>query len=176
MHAQLVWFFDTNFIWSSSMDLTRCWGVQKKSMRQRHQSVRWEMAVSSILNACYLLYVLSFGRLKEAPCKREICCRLKDNHNSLALYILLRGIALLIRCGNKETTNPVIHSCLAPTRWKHGDTILMCASLSQLGYSWILKPTTLPHAYVTFLNHHGGKPLYTYRALRVWPSLFKKKI
>lgn len=93
-------------------------------------------------------------------------CSLKEKHNSLALYILLRGLTLLIRCGNKPTAKPILRKVLAPTRWKHGDTALMCLSLSQLGYSWILKPSTLPQAYVNFLNHHGGKDLYKYRALR----------
>ena len=43
----------------------------------------------------------------------------------------------------------------------------MCIATSQLGYSWILLPKTLPAAYVNFLNYHGGKRLYHYQAARV---------
>lgn len=56
---------------------------------------------------------------------------------------------------------------LAPTRWKHGDTALMCLSTSQIGYSWIMQPSTLPPAYISFLNRHGGAPVYQVQALRV---------
>ena len=56
---------------------------------------------------------------------------------------------------------------LAPTRWKHGDTALMCLATSQIGYSWILRPSTLPPSYVHFLNRHGGRELWHYAAVRV---------
>lgn len=45
----------------------------------------------------------------------------------------------------------------------------MCACTSQIGYSWICKPQTLPATFVHFLNHHGGKELWFYRAARVRP-------
>ena len=59
---------------------------------------------------------------------------------------------------------------LAPTRWRHGDTALMCVATSQIGYSWIMRPSTLPSSYVRFLNRHGGAPLSSYKAVRVCPS------
>ena len=96
-----------------------------------------------------------------------IVCRPKNRHTSLALYILLRGLTLLVRCGNKPTAHPWVHRALAPTRWRHGDTALMCLSTSQIGYSWIMMPWTLPPSYVSFLNKHGGKPHYLYRAAQV---------
>lgn len=96
------------------------------------------------------------------------CDRPKARHNSLAIYILLRGITLLVRCGNKPDASPLIRELLTPTRWRHGDTALMCACTSQIGYSWICKPQTLPPVYVHFLNHHGGKELWFYKAARVW--------
>ena len=43
----------------------------------------------------------------------------------------------------------------------------MCLGTSQLGYSWILQPSTVESAYVRFLNYHGGRPLSTYEAVRV---------
>lgn len=55
----------------------------------------------------------------------------RNRHYSLATYILLRGITLLIRVGNKERNrqrHPWLHAALAPTRLTHGDTLLMCAS------------------------------------------------
>ena len=55
-------------------------------------------------------------------------------------------------------------------RWEHGDTALMCLGTSQLGYSWILQPSTMPRAYLNFLNYHGGLPLHTYQAVRVRPG------
>ncbi len=56
---------------------------------------------------------------------------------------------------------------LAPTRWKHGDTALMCLATSQIGYSWIMRPSTLPPSYVHFLNRHGGREMWHYEAVRV---------
>ena len=58
-------------------------------------------------------------------------------------------------------------------RWEHGDTALMCLGTSQLGYSWILQPSTMPRAYLNFLNYHGGLPLHSYQAVRVRPSLLR---
>ena len=52
-------------------------------------------------------------------------------------------------------------------RWKHGDTALMCLATSQIGYSWIVLPQTLPPGYVRFLNQHGGKQDCHYGAVRV---------
>ncbi len=98
-----------------------------------------------------------------------LLCRAKQRHHSLALYVLIRGITLLVRCGNKHDSPPLVRKLLAPSRWQHGDTALMCAATSQLGYSWIILPQTLPPSYVHFLNHHGGKKLHHYAATRVRP-------
>lgn len=56
---------------------------------------------------------------------------------------------------------------LAPSRWRHGDTLLMCLSTSQIGYSWIMAPDTLPPAYINFLNRHGDASLTHLAAVRV---------
>ena len=96
-----------------------------------------------------------------------MCCCRSGSHNSLAIYVLLRGLVLLIRCGNKKDASPIVRRMLALSRWKHGDTALMCIATSQLGYSWMLMPETLPTAYTNFLNYHGGKNMYHYQAVRV---------
>ena len=62
-------------------------------------------------------------------------CRPKTRHHSLALYILLRGITLLVRCGNKPDAPPAVRKLLTVTRLKHGDTALMCACTSQVSVS-----------------------------------------
>mmetsp|Transcript_5717 Transcript_5717/g.16345 ORF Transcript_5717/g.16345 Transcript_5717/m.16345 type:complete len:591 (+) Transcript_5717:231-2003(+) len=90
----------------------------------------------------------------------------KTRHTSLALYVLIRGISLLIRCGNKPSAPPAIRKLLTLTRWRHGDTALMCLSTSQIGYSWLMHPNTLPPAYINFLNRHGGAEVCKYRAVQ----------
>ena len=99
--------------------------------------------------------------------------RPKARHHSLALYMLLRGTTLLVRCGNKPEAPKHIRQLLTPTRWRHGDTAIMCACTSQIAYSWICVPGTLPPAFVHFLNKHGGKEPWFYRAARVRRSLMR---
>jgi hypothetical protein len=81
-------------------------------------------------------------------------------HTSLALYVLIRGLTLLTRCGNLPEAHPTKRALLAPTRWRHGDVALMCLATSQIGYSWIALPQTLPTSFVRFLDKHGGKAPY----------------
>lgn len=131
-----------------------------------------------------------------------------DRHTSLAIYLVLRGIMLLVRCGNipleeedsvsvaqrppttysiearrsdsmKEQAGSCVVSpkknmnhdgikkpklrrawifwLLTPTRFAYGDVVLMCLATAQLGYSWVILPSTLPGSYIKFLNTHGGK-------------------
>ena len=89
-----------------------------------------------------------------------------ETHTSLSLYVLLRGLALLVRCGNLPAAAPWKRRLLSPTRWRHGDVVLMCLSTAQIGYSWIILPSTLPPSYIRFLNRQGGKSLAVYDALR----------
>lgn len=42
----------------------------------------------------------------------------------------------------------------------------MCLSTSQIGYSWLMHPNTLPPAYINFLNRHGGAEVCKYRAVQ----------
>jgi hypothetical protein len=88
----------------------------------------------------------------------------------LATYILLRGITLLIRTGNKPRAaarHPLLHAALAPTRLAHGDTLLMCVAASQIVYAFIMMPQTLPPSYVRFIRKQGAKELYVWRGVRV---------
>ena len=39
------------------------------------------------------------------------CHRPKTRHTSLALYVLIRGVALLMRCGNKPDAPPLLRRC-----------------------------------------------------------------
>eukprot|EP00882_Tetradesmus_deserticola_P024366 GHRQ01026627.1.p1 GENE.GHRQ01026627.1~~GHRQ01026627.1.p1 ORF type:complete len:260 (+),score=103.65 GHRQ01026627.1:38-817(+) len=99
-----------------------------------------------------------------------LCTGPKSRHYSLATYILLRGITLLIRTGNKPRTAaryPVLHAALAPTRLAHGDTLLMCCAASQIVYAFIMMPQTLPSSYVRFIRKQGAKELYVWRGIRV---------
>lgn len=148
-----------------------------------------------------------------------------DRHTSLAIYLVLRGIMLLIRCGNipleeddssriapplatgysmearrsdsmmghpaagqdtradvlseerNDQRSSTLHAgkhhldgvlkpkvrrawirwLLTPTRFAYGDVVLMCLATAQLGYSWVILPSTLPGSYIKFLNTHGGK-------------------
>eukprot|EP00775_Hariotina_reticulata_P010487 gene10487-10646_t len=93
----------------------------------------------------------------------------KVRHNSLATYILLRGITLLIRVGNKQRNrqrHPWLWHLLAPTRLQHGDTLMMCLSCSQIIYAFIFAPQTLPTSYVRFIQKQGAKELYVWQAIR----------
>lgn len=88
------------------------------------------------------------------------------DHTSLAMYVFVRGLVLLVRCGNLPGAPEWRRRLLAPTRVPHGDVMLMCLAITQLGYSWMVTPQTLPKSYVRFLNKHGGKPDYMYGAVR----------
>lgn len=90
----------------------------------------------------------------------------QQTHTSLSLYVFVRGLVLLIRCGNLPGAHPLKRKLLAPTRWAHGDLALMCLSSVQLSYSWMLLPQTLPPSFVRFLNKHGGKEPHVYEGIR----------
>ncbi|XP_021837677.2 uncharacterized protein [Spinacia oleracea] len=79
---------------------------------------------------------------------------LNTQHNSLAIYILMRAAVLASRCGIKSKRFGRI---CKPLTWAHGDIFLMCLSSSQILSAYILKPESLPSSYKLFLNKHGGK-------------------
>ncbi|GLC40870.1 hypothetical protein PLESTB_000014000 [Pleodorina starrii] len=87
-------------------------------------------------------------------------------HYSLATYILLRGLTLLVRTGNKPSAPPALRALLRPTRLQHGDTLLMCVAASQILYSFIMAPSTLPPTYVRFITRMGGKDPTVWAAIR----------
>jgi hypothetical protein len=76
--------------------------------------------------------------------------------DELALYFLLRGATLLIRCGNKAPEDTWLHKALVATRWKHGDSAMMCAATWQILFSYLMMPTTLPKGYIKFLDRMAG--------------------
>ncbi|KAG0564275.1 hypothetical protein KC19_8G097800 [Ceratodon purpureus] len=78
----------------------------------------------------------------------------KERHTSMAIYILLRAAVLAARCGLKSESAGWLFK---PLSWRHGDTFLMCLSSCQILSAWILKPSSLPKPYVSFLNKQGAK-------------------
>jgi len=62
--------------------------------------------------------------------------------------VLLRGVTLLVRCGNKPDAPPAARALLAPTRWRHGDTGLMCLCTAQA------RPAGMPDTCTGPLKHH----------------------
>jgi hypothetical protein len=91
----------------------------------------------------------------------------KVRHYSLATYVLLRGLTLLVRTGNKPGAHPAVRALLAPSRHPHGDTLLMCLASSQILYSFLMMPQTLPTSYVRFIQKALGKPEHVVQAFRV---------
>jgi hypothetical protein len=117
----------------------------------------------------------------------------QSRHYSLATYVLLRGITLLVRVGNKRadgeeeeeekrqqgTTAAANHhhqsrrralrrllrALLWPTRLRHGDVLLMCLACSQILYAFIMEPSSLPPSYVRFILRQGDKDP------RVWAGI-----
>ncbi|CAK9186422.1 unnamed protein product [Ilex paraguariensis] len=79
---------------------------------------------------------------------------LNTQHNSLAIYILMRAAVLASRCGIKSKRFGRI---CKPLTWAHGDIFLMCLSSSQILCAYILKQDSLPPSYKSFLNKHGAK-------------------
>lgn len=109
-------------------------------------------------------------RLKRVTPAVSPLLRSKNRHYSLATYILLRGVTLLIRTGNKQQVRQRrrwLYAVLAPTRFAHGDTALMCAACSQIIYGFIMMPQTLPASYVRFIRKQGAKDLYVWQGIRV---------
>lgn len=79
---------------------------------------------------------------------------LDTQHNSLAIYILIRAAVLASRCGIKSKR---FGNVCKPLTWSYGDIFLMCLSSSQILSAYILKADSLPSSYKSFLMKHGGK-------------------
>lgn len=91
----------------------------------------------------------------------------KERHYSLAVYVLLRGLTLLVRTGNHASAPPALRALLAPTRLAHGDALLMCACCSQIIYAFIMYPQTLPASYVRFIQKQAAKESYVLKGIQV---------
>ncbi|KAG1660912.1 hypothetical protein FOA52_007952 [Chlamydomonas sp. UWO 241] len=122
------------------------------------RSARWRAAVAGAVAGQVLLITGS-----------------KTRQYSLSTYVLLRGLTLLVRRVNKEDCQrpPLLRALLAPTRMQHGDTIMMCAAASQIVYSFLMMPSTLPRSYVRFISKQSGKEPWVWKgvqeqALRNW--------
>jgi len=106
----------------------------------RHRSKHWRAAAAGALAGPSLLLT---GH---------------SDHTSLALYIFLRSVVLLARCGFKRgERDPALRAALSPLQYRHGDVLLMCMAASQLTYAFIHEPTTLPGNYIKFLQKQVGK-------------------
>lgn len=88
---------------------------------------------------------------------------LKAQHNSLAIYILMRAAVLAARCGIKSKRFGRI---CKPLTWSYGDIFLMCLSSSQILSAYILKQDSLPPSYQSFLHKHGGKDMAIIQAVK----------
>lgn len=100
-------------------------------------------------------------------CKGNWLHRLAVEHTSLSIYVFLRGLTLLVRCGNKAPGRGILYSLLAPTRMLHGDTLLMSLACTQILYCFALMPHTMPRSYVNFILRHSQKAPYVWNAIRV---------
>jgi hypothetical protein len=76
-----------------------------------------------------------------------------------------------VRCGNKGPSGSLIHLGLTPTRWHHGDAVMICAATWQIIYSYVLVPKSLPRSYVKFLDRMAGFDSWLVPVARVSPPL-----
>ncbi|KAG9144386.1 hypothetical protein Leryth_017515 [Lithospermum erythrorhizon] len=88
---------------------------------------------------------------------------LDGQHNSLAIYILMRAAVLASRCGIKSKR---FGKLCKPLTWAHGDIFLMCLSSSQILSAYILKQESLAPSYKSFLNKHGAKNAVVLQGMR----------
>jgi len=116
----------------------------------KERSKNWRGAVAGACTAPTLLLLGSSG------------------HSALAAYILLRGLVVLVRVGNKPGSPSWVRTALAPSRWEHGDTLLMCLASSQILKAWLTAPQTLPASYLRFINVQTNIDPLLHDALREW--------
>ncbi|GAX83428.1 hypothetical protein CEUSTIGMA_g10853.t1 [Chlamydomonas eustigma] len=91
----------------------------------------------------------------------------ETKHYSLATYVMLRGLTLLVRSANREEkSSSLVHKLLALTRLEHGDTVLMCLSTSQIIYSFVMMPSTLPRSYIRFLTKQAAADSWVIKAMQ----------
>lgn len=92
----------------------------------------------------------------------------KSGRSSLATYIFLRGLTVLLRSLNKESSPipPLIRTILSVTRMDHGDVALMCLSGSVILYCFIMQPSALPSSYVRWIMRQGATEPWVWAAIR----------
>lgn len=120
-----------------------------------NQSRSWRHALAGLLVGPSLLLAGGNGRSDA------------KGHMSLATYVLVRALVLLVRCGVKDTrprTQKILRAIGA--EYEHSDVVLLCATASHLLATFIAVPHTLDGGYLNFLKKHGGRTPETMRALR----------
>ena len=122
----------------------------------KQQTKMWRTALAGLV-AGPTLMLTSFG-MKSSN---------RSTQTGLATYLLVRALLLCVRLGNRPTSPKALRSLLWISRWKHADTLCMCIASSQVLYSWIMMPHTLPASYVKFLNKHGGKSQDVVKGIRL---------
>ena len=120
-----------------------------------NQSRSWRHALAGLLVGPSLLLAGGNGRSDA------------KGHMSLATYVLVRALVLLVRCGLKDT-RPRAQKILRAigAEYEHSDVVLLCATASHLLATFIAVPHTLDGGYLNFLKKHGGRTPETMRALR----------
>jgi len=103
-----------------------------------------------------------------------------EGHVSLGLWMALKGLGFLVRCGNvplerggggategeegeegedkSRLRRAWVRTLLAPTRFEQGDVVLMCVAWSVLAYVYVVEPGALPAGMVKFLDKQIGVP------------------
>ncbi len=72
-------------------------------------------------------------------------CKAHDAHQARRVLGWLASatrpaLPVRCRCGNLPGAHPRLRPLLAPSRYEHGDVVLMCLSTLQIAYSWMILP------------------------------------
>lgn len=73
-----------------------------------------------------------------------------DRRRTLALYIFIRAVQSSYNAAKARNWFHFYGSS-----WRHGDTLLFALGSSQVMYSWIMRPETLPVSFVKFISRTG---------------------
>lgn len=87
-------------------------------------------------------------------------------HDGLAIYIFIRSLTLLVRCGNRSKRRWLLY-LLWPTRLKHGDTLLVSFTGAHIVYAFIMAQHTLSPPYKRFLERQVNRDQHIIDAIKV---------
>jgi hypothetical protein len=85
----------------------------------------------------------------------------RSSHRTLALYLFARVIQAVY---NKQKQVGKFH--FWGSSWQHGDTLLFALSCAQILYSYVMRPETLPPAYLKFMLETAPLHSVTLEAIR----------